>query len=126
MSGTELAAMTGTVANVMAAFEHGENLVKKIVEKRSQEGAPLPPPTLEQSLIRGPRAIREAFETGWETYGEAFRVENDRSSFSLIPIGAYSDWSSRCRVRSLQRYSRQLTKHSFPAPVHGARRRYDK
>ena len=78
MAGTEPAAITGTVGHVVATFENGEALVKKIRENRAQIGAPLPPPALEQSLARGPRAIREAYETGWADYGEAFNVENDR------------------------------------------------
>ncbi len=74
----EAVTLTGTVADVVAAFEHGETLVKKIKEKRTQKGIPLPPASLEQSLVRGPRAIREAYETGRETYGDAFKIENDR------------------------------------------------
>ena len=78
MPGEEPGAITGTVAAVVAAFENGEALVKKIREARAQVGAPLPPPALEQSLQKGPRAVREAVEMGWDTYGEAFKVENDR------------------------------------------------
>ena len=122
MSAAESAALTGTVADVVAAFEHGETLVKKIKEKRSREGPLLPPPTLEQSLVRGPRAIKEAYETGWETYGEAFKVENDRSYHSLILVGARPDKMSRCRSRRLQGHSHQPTKHPLPAFFHRARR----
>lgn len=78
MSSVESVAITGMVAAVVAAFENGEALVKQIRETRAQAGTPLPPPALEQSLQKGPKALRDAFETGWETYGEAFKVENDR------------------------------------------------
>lgn len=78
MSGQEPATITGTLAAVLTAFQNGETLIKKIREARAQVGAMLPPPALEQSLERGPRIIKEAYETGWETYGEAFKVENDR------------------------------------------------
>ena len=125
MAGTEQVAMTAAVANVVAAFEHGETLVKKIKEKRSREGALLPPPTLEQSLVRGPRAIREAYETGWETYGDAFRVEHDRSYYALILVGVHSDKMSRYCTRGVQGHSRQSSKYALPAFIHRAGRRYD-
>lgn len=74
----EQTALASPVADVVAAFEHGETLFRKIKEKRVQNGVPLPPAPLEQCLKRGPRAIREAYETGWETYGDAFKIEQDR------------------------------------------------
>ena len=80
MSDEGPASITGTVAAVVAAFENGEALVKKIRETRARVGAPLPPLTLDQSLQKGPRAVKEALETGWDSYGEAFQVENDRQS----------------------------------------------
>ncbi len=70
--------LTGPAADVVAAFEQGEALVKRINEKRAQKGVRLPPALLGQSLVRGPRAIREAYETGRETYGDAFKIEHDR------------------------------------------------
>ena len=77
----EQAPLTGPVADVVAAFEHGQTLVKKIKERRAQRGVPLPPAPLEQSLVTGPRDIRRAYETGRETYGDAFKIENDRSYY---------------------------------------------
>ena len=80
MSGMEVVAIIGTVAAVVSAFEHGNALVKKIKEKRAtKKKGVLPPPSLEQSLIRGPRAVNDAYSSGVEMYGSAFRVENDRT-----------------------------------------------
>ena len=75
----EAVAIIGTVAAVVSAFEHGNALVKKIKESRAAKKKVLPPPSLEQSLIRGPRAVNDAYLSGVETYGAAFRVENDRA-----------------------------------------------
>lgn len=84
MSGMEAVAIIGTVAAVVSAFQHGDALVKKIKAKRTLKNKDLPPPALEQSLIRGPRAVNEAYESGVETYGTAFRVENDRVFCELV------------------------------------------
>ena len=86
MSGMDVVAIIGTVAAVVSAFEHGEALLKKIKENRAERKAVLPPPTLEQSLIRGPRAVSDAYESGVETYGKAFQVENDRKCRPLSAI----------------------------------------
>lgn len=83
MSGMEAVAIIGTVAAVVSAFEHGDKLLKKIKDKRAAKRKQLPPSSLEQSLIRGPRAVNDAYSSGVETYGAAFRVEHDRTQTSL-------------------------------------------
>lgn len=65
--------MVGCVAAVISAYQHADEFVKKIRDKRAKKklGA-LPPESLHRSLEMGPPAIRERNEEGLRRFGNAF------------------------------------------------------
>ena len=80
MSGVEAIAIIGVVAAIVSAFENGDRLVKRLKDKRAAKKKIPPPAILEQSLVRGPREVKEEYRSGIQTYGESFesRLKNDR------------------------------------------------
>ncbi|KAG8530996.1 uncharacterized protein KY384_004353 [Bacidia gigantensis] len=91
MSGMEVVAIVGCVAAVVSAFEHGDQLVKKLREKRmiKKKGA-LPPEMLDCSLQMGPPAVRLAHDGGRLHFGRAFehgdRIANEAFKDIIIQL----------------------------------------
>ncbi|MDI1491912.1 MAG: hypothetical protein OHK93_003123 [Ramalina farinacea] len=87
MSGMEVIAVVGCVAAVISAYQHADEFVQKIREKRARKklGA-LPPESLHRSLAMGPPAINRMNDDGTRRFGKAFAVGDGMARAELTGI----------------------------------------
>lgn len=71
------AGVLNCVAALVAAFLEGQAIAQRIDAKRQASGSPLPPRSLEDSLVRGAKVVEEAKDNGVERFGPAF-AKGDR------------------------------------------------
>ena len=79
--------MVGCVAAVISAYQHADEFVQKIREKRAKKklGA-LPPESLHRSLAMGPPAINRMNDEGTRRFGRAFAVGDGMARAELTGI----------------------------------------
>ena len=80
-------AVVGCVAAVISAYQHADEFVQKIREKRARKklGA-LPPESLHRSLVMGPPAINRMNDDGTRRFGTAFAVGDGMARAELTGI----------------------------------------
>ena len=83
----EVIAVVGCVAAVISAYQHADEFVQKIREKRARKklGA-LPPESLHRSLAMGPPAINRMNDEGTRRFGRAFAVGDGMARAELTGI----------------------------------------
>ena len=83
----EVIAVVGCVAAVISAYQHADEFVQKIREKRAKKklGA-LPPESLHRSLAMGPPAIKRVNDDGTRRFGKAFAVGDGMARSELTGI----------------------------------------
>ncbi|KAL8701757.1 MAG: hypothetical protein Q9224_000350 [Gallowayella concinna] len=79
----EAIAIIGCIAAVVSAYKDGGAIVDRIKQNRLARQAPPPTKLLEESLVRGPRAVEEAKENGIERFGPRF-AEGDRIALDSL------------------------------------------
>ncbi|KAL8797623.1 MAG: hypothetical protein Q9182_007173 [Xanthomendoza sp. 2 TL-2023] len=82
----EAIAIIGCIAAVVSAYKDGRLIVDRIKQKRLARQAPPPTTLLEESLVRGPRAVEEAKENGIERFGSRFATGDKIALDSLKDI----------------------------------------
>ncbi|KAL8818528.1 MAG: hypothetical protein Q9223_002851 [Gallowayella weberi] len=82
----EAIAIIGCIAAVVSAYKDGGAIVDRIKQKRLARQAPPPTVLLEESLVRGPRAVEEAKKDGIERFGSRFAAGDRIALDSLKDI----------------------------------------